>query len=358
VNATEQALKGYATVSGTYNISAQFCTPQGGPTTAVQVLTHGIGFDKTYWDPAYNDFNYSYVDAALSNGYSTFSFDRLGIGKSSHGEPLNEIQAFLEIEALAELTRKLREGSIPGCNSSAITIIHVGHSFGSVQTYAMSAKYPTLSDGLVLTGWSLNSSYLNLFTAGNNLVAANLNQPFRLGSGTDAAAIQQAINASLTVSSTIVQTYGLTDYFAMPEPGAQSFNYSNGYVVNRDVNSLVYLFLLPGYFDPGIAYFGEAGKQPVTIGELLTIGTAAPTSTTFSGPVLVFTGSDDLPFCGSNCLVPDDAAPNIPAAAKSAFPSASTFEAYIQPHTGHGLTFHYNATAGYQYINTWLKARV
>jgi pimeloyl-ACP methyl ester carboxylesterase len=357
VNATEQALTGYATVSGTYNISAQFCTPQGRPTIVVQVLTHGIGFDKTYWDVAYNNFNYSYIDTALSNGYSTFSYDRLGIGKSSHGEPLNEIQAFLEVEALAELTRKLRDGSMPGCNSSATKVIHIGHSFGSVQSYALSAKYPTLSDGLVLTGWSTNSSYLNLFTAGNDLVPANLNQPFRFGSTINAPAIQQAINDSLTVSSTIVETYGLTDYFALPEPGTQPLNYPNGYVTNRDVNSLVYLFLLPGYFDPGIAYFGEAGKQPVTIGELLTLG-SAPLTTSFSGPVLVFTGSDDLPFCGSNCLLPsDNGAPNIPAAAISAFPSASTFEAYIQPNTGHGLNFHHNATAGYQYINTWLKAQ-
>jgi hypothetical protein len=37
-----------------------------------------------------------------------------------------------------------------------------------------------------------------------------------------------------------------------------------------------------------------------------------------------------------------------------AFPAASAFEAYIQPNTGHGLNFHYNATAGYQVIQDFL----
>lgn len=48
-NYTETALTGYNTVSGTYNISTQFCMPSqsNGTHPTVQVLTHGIGFDKT-----------------------------------------------------------------------------------------------------------------------------------------------------------------------------------------------------------------------------------------------------------------------------------------------------------------------
>jgi len=42
-------LSGYATTSGTYNISAQFCAPDDGstPCAKLQILAHGIGFDKT-----------------------------------------------------------------------------------------------------------------------------------------------------------------------------------------------------------------------------------------------------------------------------------------------------------------------
>jgi len=48
-NFSDLALTGYTTTSGTYNISAQFCSPTVNNLTnpAVQVLTHGIGFDKT-----------------------------------------------------------------------------------------------------------------------------------------------------------------------------------------------------------------------------------------------------------------------------------------------------------------------
>ena len=48
-NFTDIVLEGYKTTSGTYNISTQFCVPSGDNATnpTVQVLTHGIGFDKT-----------------------------------------------------------------------------------------------------------------------------------------------------------------------------------------------------------------------------------------------------------------------------------------------------------------------
>jgi len=47
-NFTDVALTGYQTVTGSYNISAQFCRPDiMGDSPAVQYLTHGIGFGGT-----------------------------------------------------------------------------------------------------------------------------------------------------------------------------------------------------------------------------------------------------------------------------------------------------------------------
>lgn len=66
-------------------------------------------------------------------GYATLAYDRLGIGNSSHGDPKNEIQSFLEVEALAAVTRMLRNGSFPKVNTTFDKIVHVGHSFGSAQ---------------------------------------------------------------------------------------------------------------------------------------------------------------------------------------------------------------------------------
>ena len=80
-----------------------------------------------YWDLSYNNFNYSYVDVATDTyGYCTLAYDRLGIGNSSHGEPLNEIQSSLEVAALAELTLMLRHGTFPGVKQTFDKITHVG----------------------------------------------------------------------------------------------------------------------------------------------------------------------------------------------------------------------------------------
>ena len=135
-----------------------------------------------YWDLSYNNFNYSYVDVATDKyGYCTLNYDRLGIGNSSHGEPRDEIQANLEVAALYQLTMMLRSGTFPGINKSFEKVVHVGHSFGSVQTSALANMYPTATDGIILTGFSSNSSYIGFFALGTNFMQANTNQPLRFG---------------------------------------------------------------------------------------------------------------------------------------------------------------------------------
>ena len=178
--------------------------------------------------------------------YCTLAYDRLGIGNSSHGEPLNEIQAFIEIAALYEMTMMFREGKFPGVSTAFDKIVHVGHSFGSAQTYALVAMYPNVSDGIVLTGFSMNASFVGYFFAGANFVEANENTP-RLA------------------------------------------DYPNGYLISSDIEANQYLFFYPGYFDPNILVLAENTKQPVTVGELLTLG-SAPMMNSFTGPVMVITG--------------------------------------------------------------------
>lgn len=48
-NYTDRVVTGYQTISGSYIISGRFCQPDSGiPEDAtVQLLVHGIGFDKT-----------------------------------------------------------------------------------------------------------------------------------------------------------------------------------------------------------------------------------------------------------------------------------------------------------------------
>ncbi|KAF1947316.1 alpha/beta-hydrolase [Clathrospora elynae] len=375
-NYTATLLEGYQTLVGSYNISAQYCRPDSGSKNKIQILTHGIGFDKTYWDLDYDNYKYSYVNVALNAGYSTLAIDRFGIGNSSHGDPFNEIQAQAEVEALNAVTLAVRNGHIREIDSSYKKVIHVGHSFGSVQSYWLSAKYPKNTDGLILTGYSTAGQFLAYIVAGWNLHSARLNQPLRFG------------NASNVVFRTVVERHGLSNNIVQGlqkllmaagvdltsdevwnelattevldlttgyNKSVISYNYPSGYLTHSDLTALQYAFLQPGNYDVGLALVAEHTKQPVTTGELLTIGNA-PKMSPFTGPVLVVTGETDVPFCGGNCYgqVMGTSTSNIPEGVAKAFPSASAFESYIQPNTGHGLNFHYNATAGYQVIQDFL----
>lgn len=156
------------------------------------------------------------------------------------------------------------------------------HSFGSAQTYALVNMYPSISDGIVLTGFSMNGSFVGFFGAGGDFVQANLNQPFRFGNASTSLAIESVLSA-----------YGLADLVAGVMP-PQGLNYPNGYLTNTNVNANQYLFFLPGFFDPGALATGELTKQPVTVGELLTLG-SVPMMNAYAGPVLVITGCELVP---------------------------------------------------------------
>lgn len=243
-------------MSGKYNISATICHPDKGPSSTLQILTHGIGFDRSYWDFSFNNYNYSYVKQAVDKaGYSTFSYDRLGIGMSSRGDPINEIQVNLEIAALQLLTSMLRAGNLPGCAYKPTKTIHVGHSFGSIQSYSLTVLSPQLSDGLILTGFSQNTSFPPYFELGGNFIAAK-NVP------------------ALT-------------------------SYPFGYLAASDASGVQTNFFAPNDFDPAVLAVATATGQPVTPGELITLGGLTGVKNPFTGPVLIITGgmsSCNLPF--------------------------------------------------------------
>ncbi|PVH93606.1 hypothetical protein DM02DRAFT_721660 [Periconia macrospinosa] len=382
-NLTQELLEDYRTLEGDFNISARYCRPEVAASSTIQLLTHGIGFDKTYWDLSYNNWNYSYVEVATENGYSTLAIDRLGIGNSSHGDPLNTIQAQAEVEALNEVTTKLRNGQVPGIDRIFNRVIHVGHSFGSIQSYWLSALYPNNTDGLVLTGFSPRGSFLATTVAAWNLHNAFLNQPFRFGFQASLPyrlSLNEENNPlrppppSLSYQLGLIEKalkrdgYSFTseqlwELVASTEIGniVTGFNdtkaplkYPPGYLTTSDLTASQYVFLNPGFYDLGLAVLSEQTKQPVTTGELLTLG-GFPSFSSFAGPVFVFDGDRDQPFCGGDCYAPTGtSSENIAAESKSLFPAQGVFGAYLQPNTGHGINFHYNATAGYHVIQRWL----
>ena len=380
-NFTNVALRGYQTVTGQYNISAKYCKPDGAASSnpTVQILTHGIGFDKSYWDLPYNNYYYSYVDVAIANGFHTVSIDRFGIGNSSHADPLNVVQAPAEVSALYEITNMLRAGSFPSVSTKFQKAVHVGHSFGSAQTYLLTALHPTVSDGIVLTGFSMNGTWLAETLADWNLHLARLNQPLRFGNQTlkvpsggwgqwaqyIKGSFMNTCEMGLGYVGIDLSSSDIWQEIATTEVGdiingwnktVVPLNYPNGYLTWSDFTSNVFAFLLPNYFDIGIGIFGEMTKQPVTPGEIFTLANGAPMLNPFKGPVQVFTGDNDNIYCGGDCSNTGGVGASIPAAVSKNFPNASAFEAYIQPHTGHGINFHYNSTAGYEVMQNWFTS--
>ncbi len=358
--------KQYATVSGNYSLAATYCTPDGGPGKALQILTHGVGFDRSYWDYPIDGHRYSYVGAATARNYSTFAYDRLGIGESSRGaDPVDEIQSALEVAALRALTLGLRGAALPGVPDAYGTTFHVGHSYGSIQTYGLTAGAAgdgeVVSDGIALTGFSMASQFLPYFLLGGNFVSAS--------PGTAQKNVTTAASSSSSSSSSSSYGYG---YFAAGDAAAVQTN-----------------FFAPGMFDPDVLEAATRTGQPVTVGELLTLGQpVSGCSNGFEGPVLVVTGgkssppprpnryllrcrrrpSDvtvpapfpgallrvrimltgstrppwllpyidrDLPFCGGNCSATPGL--SVPAMVQSNFTNASDFETLIVPSGGHAL---------------------
>jgi pimeloyl-ACP methyl ester carboxylesterase len=230
------------------------------------------------------------------------SYDRLGIGQSYIGEPVNEIQSALEIAALKALTDAVRAGEV--CNVPAFQrILHAGHSFGSVQTYALTAMYPNVSDGIILQGFSQNGTFLPFFQLGGNFVQANLNEALA--------------------------------------------KYPDGYLAAGNPSAVQTNFFAPGVFDPELLPVAFMTGQPVTVGELLTIGGATAGVNNFAGPVLVITGERDVPFCGGDCFKAPTGFASIPETSKANFPSASVFNVSIVATAGHGLNLEYTAPQTY-----------
>ncbi|KAK5129563.1 hypothetical protein LTR08_003149 [Meristemomyces frigidus] len=308
--ATKELVAGLQNVTGTYSIGATLCTPANDTSPkGVQLLTHGVGFDRYYWDFAPG---YSYVDVAVANGYAAFFYDRLGVGVSDRPDALDVVQAPFEVEIAHGLTGLLRQGAYS--NITFDKVVGVGHSFGSIITQAVTTLYPSDFDAAILTGFSISTSGQPAFLTDLNLAIASQNQPYRFA--------------------------GLT----------------NGYLVSGTAISNQIGFFRAPSFDPSILSLAEAEKNTATFGELFTLSAVTVPALGYVSPVAIVNGGEDLPFCDGNCSYPT----NLAAAVQPAlYPniSAANFGSYLAPATGHGLNLHYTAVSAYAYIQSFLRNR-
>ncbi|KAL8907501.1 MAG: hypothetical protein Q9207_001368 [Kuettlingeria erythrocarpa] len=301
---------GRNTIQDSYNIYVQLCISSDAQvarnTRTVQSLTHGDTLDHTYWDIAPG---YSYIDAAVAAGYATLSYDRIGVGKSQHPDPLQVVQAPLQVEIAHGLVAMLRNAQI--VQHAFKKVVGVGHSAGSTVTQGVTTKYPKDFDAIILTGTSTSPAYVTTALASFDLTIANLDASGK--------------------------------FDGLP----------NGYLVQPNQQSIQFPYFRFPNFDPRVLAIEVANKQTQTFGELLTLGSIVAPSPQFTGPVDVVLGENDLVFCGGDCTKPQDQSALV---APVFYPAASRSEHYIVPGAGHSIFAHYSAGKAFAQMLDFLKA--
>lgn len=175
----------------------------------------------------------------------------------------------------------LRNGTFPGVNKTFKKVVHIGHSFGSAQTYSLANLYPELTDGIILTGFTMTSTFAPYFVAGGNFQLASLNQPLRFSNVTG----MEVLAGLSAYGESLLEYLAPIDLTLLPQPQ----KLPNGYIISSDVEANKYLFLKSKFYDPAILELAEMTKQPVTLGEILTLGSVTMTNN-FAGPVMVIAG--------------------------------------------------------------------
>ncbi|KAJ9609116.1 hypothetical protein H2200_006887 [Cladophialophora chaetospira] len=317
-----ELVTGAIPVNQTFTIHGQLCIPPGGSKADIlQIATHGGGFDGRYWDVDVKPDEYSYVDAVLAAGYSILTYDCLGTGKSETPDAYDIVQAPVDVEVMQGLTSMARNGNLVSA-STVISgqptpemkayrpqkVVHVGHSIGSFLTIGFTAAYPTLSDGIILTGM-LFSNESGVF-------------PF-----SDFA----------------------FEYAAENDPTLFG-DRGSGYTVQGTAAAAQLVFLKKGAFEPELLDYAVSTRSTVAVGEVISLGTnLGRPAAGFKGSVLFFVGEYDFVICDGDCNGIYE-----PAAAKAVYPDAESIDVYLQPGTGHGTTLAINATAGYSVIFDYL----
>jgi pimeloyl-ACP methyl ester carboxylesterase len=303
-------ISGDKEIPGVYDIRASLCLSKTvAPSKRVRLLSRGVLFGRSYWDFALD--GYSYFDVATASGDAVLFYDRLGVGESEKPDPINDVQAALEVSSAHSLAAMLRKGAISNCAFNKV--IGVGHSFGSVLTSSITTQYPADFDAVVLTGFTLNLTGIPMFWEANALVTAQSNRPARFG------------------------------------------QLSNGYLVGESATTVQQTCFRAAQFAEYILQEHERTKETVTLGEIFSVASVVAPAVKYDKPVLVVNGENDLPFCFGNCTYPTDFSEPVlglyPALAKD----NSKFKTLMVEGTGHGVNLHYTAQKAFEWIQKTLK---
>lgn len=290
-----------------YDVVGDLCSAGPPAGRVLQVLVSGSGYGSVYWDFPYEPDTYSFVRAALRDGYATFHFDRLGIGRSDHppGILLNvDRQADVLQQVIAALQAQTEFGAV----------VTVGHSFGSVTSIAHALGNPDSVAGVVLTGFAHNT---------------NPGFTMAMRTGVDLAAFKGPF-----VGRLVDPTYVISK----PDTRGETF-----YTLENA--------------DPKVVETDELNRQPTAMGEVISSSKYfGPQSKELAVPVLILLGEDDFVVCGGDLDCTDHDA--VVAHEARFFGPAACLETVVLDDTDHDANLHLNAPGNFAIMLDWVRRRV
>lgn len=297
-----------------YHVVGQLCgvdDPVRGQQT-VQLFVSGVTYDHTYFDMTPRGTN-SYVAAAIKRGYSTFNFDRLGVGLSDH-PPADKLTLQSNAYVVGQVIQKLRSGALD--NQRFTTVVGVGHSFGTaiLQYLTGTATDATTAPDYLVLGSFLMTAYIPGQTAlGNSLYAAESDPKF----------------ASSGFGANYVTT----------QPGTRGSTMYN-----------------TASADPALIAEDEANKQTATISERASIPVARDVNITraIKVPALITVGQNDNLFCNDAAGLSCTDSATIMTREGSNYSAKACLSAYVVAGSGHAVAGHLHAEDSFTASNDWL----
>ena len=139
----------------------------------------------------------------------------------------------------------------------------------------------------------------------------------------------------------------------LPDTDGHYFARDTGYADFVDMYSHAQLFFR-GPYDIATLEYAHSIHQPSTYLEFLSSGVLDFKAPSFTKPIMLTTGANDMLECGGNCTtsyydVGEQA---------SAYSQAHIIETYLHPHAGHGINFAANATGFYGEIMSFLDRNI
>jgi pimeloyl-ACP methyl ester carboxylesterase len=298
---------GTALVGGKYQINGVYCPPQNQTVAkALQILVHGIGYNKTVWSGLGLGSQYDWQAAATAQGYATLAVDRLGHGTNpQHLDYLMDMQGLLQVDVVHKIIDQVRAGTGP-LPKAFNKIVFIGHSYGSYVGTSLVRQHPTDVDVLVSTGYSAQRNFTN--AGAMPMGSANRVAPKR--------------------------------FLSLPP----------GYLTVLDEPGLVAGYYA-GNYDPSVPSVDFQRQDTVTVGELLTTGFGFIPATGFTRPTLVLAGEKDALFCAVTGTPCDQ----VLSSTTSMYPDVKHYEYYVVPNTGHDFGLHLSAPDSAKRVHQFLN---